>query len=187
MTGAARRRRALVWAALPAMAVAACGDDDGDVDVEAYGGDYTVTMVVGAATSDDRADPALLPAVRTSFTERWVLDCDSDSCVLRRPECGAVLGDLDGLELALPAPGPGEPAEALTGTAEGVRPEPAVEEPDPCDGTPAETWTVRVDVSVAGDVLNGSVIRTPDQLASSVPDAECYGVDLTLGLSGVRE
>jgi hypothetical protein len=169
------------------VALAACGDDDGGADVEAYGGEYTVTMVVGASASDDDADPALLPAVRTSYTERWVLACDSDSCVLRRPEGGAVLGDLDGLELAFPAPGPGEPAEALTGTAAGVRPEPAVEEPDPCDGTPAETWTVRVDVSVAGDVLNGSVIRTPDELASSVPEAECYGVDLTLGLSGVRD
>jgi hypothetical protein len=173
---------------LLAIAVTACGDDDGGgVDLEAYDGAYTVTMVVGAVASDESADPALLPAVQTSYTERWQLDCDSDRCVLGRPEGGAVLGDLDGLELALPVPGPGEPAEALTGTAAGVRPEPAVEEPDPCDGTPAETWTVRVDVSVTGDVLNGSVIRTPDELASSVPEAECYGVDLTLGLSGVRE
>ena len=125
--------------------------------------------------------------MRTSFTERWVLECNADRCVLRRPDGGAVLGDLDGLELALPTPGPGEPAEALTGRAEGVRPEPAVEDPDPCDGTPAETWTVRVDVSVESDVLSGSIIRTPDALAASVAEADCYGVDLTLGLSGVRE
>jgi len=181
-------RRGALTAALTmgAVALLGCGDDDG-VDVEAFDGQYEVAMVVGAARSDDSVQAAALPATGTSFTEQWVLTCNATTCVLRRPEGGALLGDLDGLELALPPDDAGgEPAESLTGRAVGVHPEPAVDEPDPCDVTPAHTWTVRVDVSLVGDVLHGSVIRIPDELLSSVPEMDCYGVDLTLGLSGVR-
>jgi hypothetical protein len=162
-----------------------CGDDGGGLDVESFAGTYVVTMVVGAATSGPGAHPVLLPEPGTSFTERWELDCDPASCVLNRPDGGVALGDLDGLVLAPPPPGPTEAVEALTGTAEGVRAEAAIE-PGPCTGAASERWTVQVDVSHEGDVLSGSVVRTPDELRDTAAGPDCYGVDLTLGLSGVR-
>lgn len=163
-----------------------CGDDGGGVDVESFDGTYTVTMVVGAASSDADANPVLLPELGTSFTERWVLACEPASCVLGRPEGGVALGDLDGLVLASPPEGPGGPVEGLTGTAEGVRAEAAIDEPGPCEGSAVEQWAVRVDVSLDGDVLSGSVIRTPVALRDTTAGPDCYGIDLTLGLSGVR-
>lgn len=171
---------------LTALAVlGGCGDDGGGIDVESFAGTYVVTMVVGAAASDAGANPVLLPEPGTSFTERWELACDPARCVLHRPEGGFALGDLDGLVLAPPPPGPAEAVEALTGTAEGVRAEASIE-PGPCTGAASERWTVQVDVSHDGDVLSGSVVRTPDELRDTGAGPDCFGVDLTLGLSGVR-
>jgi hypothetical protein len=169
------------------LAGAACSSGDDDLDVAGFAGAYTVTMVVGDAISDPSAHPSLLLERGSSFTEQWVLECDASTCTLRRPDGGAVLGDLDGLRLAPPVPPPGEdPVESLAGETVGVRPEPDVAEPGPCAGSAAERWTVRVEVARTEAVLSGSVIRTPDSLLVAVGDADCYGLDLTLGLSGVR-
>jgi hypothetical protein len=55
-------------------------------------------------------------------------------------------------------------------------------EPSPCEGTRAETWTVELELSVEDDAFVGSVFRIPDALV----DGQCFGLDLTLGVSGSR-
>lgn len=164
----------LLAAAIAAAVVAgACGGDDDDAT-----GRYDVVLVVGAAVTDESADPTAFPGEGSTFEERWHLDCDGDTCTLGRPDGGAVLGTLDGLVLTR-VPGD-EPT--WRGEADDVEPEPSPEEPSPCAGTPAETWTVEVEVTLSDDLLVGSVFRQPEALLAG----DCFGLDLTLGLSGVR-
>ena len=165
-----------------------CSGDDDELDLAAFDGSYTVTMVVGAAEVDDSAHPAALVEPGDSFTEQWELDCTRSDCTLLRPEGGVVLGDLDGLPLtpATVSIEDGDSYDTLVGEVEGVQAEPDVVEPGPCAGTAAERWTVHVELAEADGVLSGSVIRTPESLLVAAGDTECFGVDLTLGLSGVR-
>jgi len=154
--------------------VAGCGGDS-PAGVE---GEWDVVLVVGAAVTDEDADLSGFPGDGSTFEERWELACADDDCTLGRPEGGAALGDLDGLRL--------EPVEdrdeTWRGEADDVRPVPGVEEPSPCAGSPTESWTVEIELSVEGPALVGSVFRIPAALA----DGDCYGLDLTFGLSGTR-
>jgi hypothetical protein len=154
--------------------LAGCGGD-GDVAID---GEWDVVLVVGAAVADAGADTSGFPGEGSTFEERWDLACDDGVCTLGRPEGGAALGDLDGLRI--------EPVddreETWRGEAEGVRPVPGVEEPSPCAGTPTESWVVQIELTVEETALVGSVFRIPDALVAG----DCYGLDLTLGLSGSR-
>lgn len=69
----------------------------------------------------------------------------------------------------------------LRGVAEGVTGAGAADDAA-CRGAPAETWTIEVEVSMEDEVLVGSVLRIPDALVAG----DCFGLDLTLGLSGTR-
>lgn len=152
----------------------ACGDDDDDRALE---GEWDVVLVVGAAVADADADTRGFPGEGSDFTERWAFDCGDDRCTLRRPGGGAALGDLDGLRLDVDD----ARADTWRGTQPGVRPAPTVGEPAPCAGTPAEAWTVEVELTREDDVLVGSVFRIPDALEAD----GCFGLDLTFGVSGV--
>ncbi len=179
--------RAAAVAALIAVGLVACGDD-GDaappVEPADFAGEWTVSLSVGRVHADPGAEVAAFPDGGL-FRETWVIDAwDDTGCTLRRPDGGFVFGDLDGLRLEL-----GD-VESLAGDAgrlvgEGSAaavPDPV--DPQPCDSTPAQRWTVRVEIGVQDDVLSGSAFRTPDVLVSEADGRPCYGLDLTLGFSG---
>ena len=116
------------------------------------------------------ADASAFPGAGSDATETWTFDCDEDECVLTRP-AGGFLGGLD----AVP---PRTDGETYTAEVTGVRPEGS----SPCAGTPAETWTVEVELTAEDESFVGSVFRIPDALVSG----DCFGLDLTLGVSGSR-
>lgn len=161
-------------AALALVLLPACGDGDGDGDEGPVA--YDVVLVVGAAEAIPAADTAGFPGIGSDFTERWVLDCDGAGCTLHRNP-GPPLGLLE--ELRLEPAGDGS-SDDLRGVAAGVTAVPSPVEPSPCEGTPAETWTIEVELTREGDTIVGSVFRVPDALRSG----DCFGLDLTLGLSG---
>jgi hypothetical protein len=53
-----------------------------------------------------------------------------------------------------------------------------------CYGTPAYRWDVHIEVDVVDGVLSGTVLRIPEELRTTVEGTGCFGIDLTLGLSG---
>jgi hypothetical protein len=159
-------RRAVVALAL----LIACGGDE----PETFDGPWDVVLVVGSASADPAADASAFPGVGSDATETWTFACDGEGCVLSRA-AGGFLGGLDGVRLEVV----GDTARAEVA---GVRPVPAPEEPSPCAGTPAETWTVQIEVSLDDETFVGSVIRIPDALVAD----DCFGLDLTLGVSGSR-
>ena len=158
-------------AAASLLVVAACGAGDDEPTLD---GDWDVVLVVGAAIADPAADTSAFPGEGSDATEQWAFECGDDgACELSRPP-GGFLGDLDRLRV--------EPVEgSMRGEAPGVQPPPPVEV-EPCTGSAAETWTVRLELTLDGDTFVGSIFRIPDALV----DGECFGLDLTLGLSGTR-
>lgn len=179
----------LAAAVVLAVAATGCGgDDDDDAAPEPHdlSGEWDVSMVVGAVDADPEADPAEFPGDAT-FRERWTFeDCDGQGCTLRRPDGGVLLGDLDGLRVALGA-GDGLAAgdeQRFIGEGRAQDPMP-LEDPTPCDGTNTERWSVRIEVGVSQGVLSGSVIRTPEALRLDAGGIPCFGFDLTLGFSGI--
>ena len=116
-----------------------------------------------------------------------------------RPEGGLLLGDLDDVPFAFVDSGTVDDTPRFTGdgTADAVarvdpQPPPGedVEGPVPgaldaaCFGSPAYRWEVHIEVDVADGVLSGTVLRIPEELRTTVDGTECFGIDLTLGLSG---
>lgn len=189
-------RRAAVAAAV-AVAVGAVGgvllatrDGDGDrPSAEPFEGAWDVSLVVGAIDADPGADPASFPSDAT-FRERWVFEaCDEETCTLRRPDGGLLLADLDDVPFRFATVNRLEDDERFTG--EGIAEEPAAaegtddEHADPCAGTATRRWTVRIEVSVVDRVLSGTVLRSPEARRIEVGGAPCFGLDLTLGFSGV--
>ena len=156
--------RALLLAAL---LLAACSGED---DADTLDGRWDAVLVVGAADADPAADASAFPGPGSDASEMWAFECDGDGCVLDR-STGGFLGGLDGVRLE-------HDGETYTAEVTGVRPD----EPSPCAGTPAETWTVELELTVDGDSFVGSVFRIPDALVAG----DCFGLDLTLGVSGSR-
>jgi hypothetical protein len=186
----AARRAVAAAAVVCGLAASACGgggDDDAAPDPVLFEGPWDVTLVVGAVDADPGADPASFPG-DASFRERWVFEgCDEAGCTLRRPDGGFLLGDLDGVEFELRAD-PIADEDRFTGEGEAadlVLPGDDDHGPDPCSGTDARRWTVLVELSVADRVLSGTVLRRPVARTVAAGGATCYGIDLTLGLSGV--
>jgi hypothetical protein len=163
------------------------GSGDGP-SAEPFEGAWDVSLVVGAVDADPGADPASFPGDAT-FRERWVFeDCDDDSCTLRRPDGGLLLGDLDEVPFTFQSLRGVDDVERFAGEGTGAELPPPVESdepPEPCVGTPAREWTVQIEVSVADRVLSGTVLRAPDARQLEVEGTTCYGLDLTLGFSGV--
>ena len=161
---------------------------DGGPTAEPFEGAWDVSLVVGAVDADPGADPASFPGDAT-FRERWVFeDCDDDTCTLRRPDGGLLLGDLDGVPFTFQSLRGVDDVERFAGEGTGSEPPPPAESdepPDPCAGTPARQWTVQIEVSVADRVLSGTVLRSPEARQYEVEGTTCYGLDLTLGFSGV--
>lgn len=191
---------------LAALLVAAgCGGGGGDEpaapDPAGLAGAWDVSLVVGLVEADPEADPLYQDVV--TFQERWVFeDCDAEGCVLRRPDGGVLLGDLDGVRVAL-GEGTGLDADAalrLVGEGDAALPaEEGHEGPEeapvegeveheehagPCDDSPTQRWRIRVELGLQGRVLSGSAFRTPEALRDDSPGFPCFGYDLTLGLSG---
>jgi hypothetical protein len=111
--------------------------------------------------------------------------CDQDSCTLLRPDGGILLGDLDGVEFAFRSPGTLDDEERFVGEA-GAEDVPVPdEEPDPCAGTAARRWDVRIELSVQDRVLSGTALRRPESQRVEAAGVTCFGLDLTLGFSGV--
>jgi hypothetical protein len=149
------------------LVLAACsGDDEEPATLD---GEWDVVFVVGAADADPAADASAVPDVGSDASERWTFTCDGAGCTLSRP-AGGLLGTLDGLRLEAAD-------ESMRGEATDVR-----AGASPCAGSPAETWTVQVELTLEENTFVGSVFRIPDALVAG----ECFGVDLTLGLSGSR-
>jgi hypothetical protein len=198
-----------------AAALAGCGGDDGP-DARDFEGSWEVSLFVGAVRAEPGADPASFPGEDTAFRETWVFEeCDEETCTLRRPEGGLLLGDLDDVAFAFVDSGTVDDTPRFTGegTADAVArvdPEPPPEEdgvegpvqgPDEdeddhghegeaegsldaaCFGTLAYRWDVHIEVDVADGVLSGTVLRIPLEPRTTVDGTECFGIDLTLGLS----
>jgi hypothetical protein len=187
---AVRRAVAVGVAVLCGTAAAGCGggdDDDAGPDPNQFEGAWDVTLVVGAVDADPGADPASFPG-DASFRERWVFEeCGTEGCTLRRPDGGLLLGDLDRVAFELRTD-PIADEDRFTGEGEAAEPAPPGDDdhgPDPCAGTDARRWTVLVEVNVADRVLSGTVLRRPVARTAPAGDAACYGIDLTLGLSGI--
>lgn len=189
----------LVAGALAVTSVGGCGDPgDPTPDATAYEGEWDVSLVAGAVDADPGADPASFPGDAT-YRERWVFDgCDEDRCTLRRPEGGLLLGDLDGVELEFSTPTELDDVPRFTGTALAAAvPRPAEAEGDEhegevdvaddqhCAGSPTHRWAVTIEVDVRDRVLSGTVLRRPESRQEDVGGLRCFGVDLTLGFSGV--
>jgi hypothetical protein len=200
-------------------ALAGCSDGDDGPDARDFAGSWDVQLVVGAVDADPAADPASFPG-DTSFRERWVFeDCDEQTCTLRRPEGGLLLGDLDDVGFAFVDAGSVDDTLRFTGDATAdavarVDPEPPPEDGEvvgpvapgddegegddghghegeaeggadaACYGTPAYRWDVHIEVDVVDGVLSGTVLRIPEELRTTVEGTGCFGIDLTLGLSG---
>lgn len=181
------RLRAATVAALLIAGLAACGDDEDaapPVEPADFAGEWTVSLSVGRVQADPAAEVEAFPDGGL-FRETWVIDtCDETSCTLRRPDGGFLFGDLDGLRLEL-----GD-EESLAGDAGRLVGEgeaaavPRPVDPEPCDRTPAQRWSIRVEIGVSDGVLSGSAFRTPEALVSEAEGSPCYGLDLTLGFSG---
>lgn len=187
---AVRRWRVVVLMTLATalMASSACssGGDDRP-EVAEYAGDWDVSLVVGNVDADPDADPATFPGNDT-FREHWIIeDCDDEACTLSRPDGGFLLGDLDGIRLEYTTAGALEGDDMRFVGVGDARPLAVVDpesEPDPCAGSAAQRWSVRIEVDVRDSVLSGTVIRTPEALRSDVEATTCFGLDITLGFSG---
>jgi hypothetical protein len=189
-------------------ALAGCGGGDDEPDARDFAGSWDVQLVVGAVDADPGVDPAALPG-DTSFRETWVFeDCDREACTLRRPDGGLLLGDLDAVPFAFVDSGSIDDTARFTGeaTAEAVARVDPAPPPDEggtgeddhghegeaeggadaaCYGSSAYRWSVHIEVDVTDGVLSGTVLRIPEQLRVTAGGIQCYGIDLTLGLSGI--
>jgi len=206
-------RRPVMAAALlsAVIALGACGGGEEAPRASDFEGAWNVTLVVGAVDADPGADPASFPG-DASFRERWVFeDCDDEACTLRRPDGGLLLGDLDGVPFevvtgldqeerfvgegqAAELPRPDQPDDEAgdddpVGGAGPEVPEEEADHAEPgedvCAGTSARRWSVRVELSVSDRVLSGTILRRPEARQLQVGEVTCYGLDLTLGFSGV--
>jgi hypothetical protein len=123
-------------------------------------------------------------------------DCDADSCVLRRPEGGLLLGDLDGIEFAFSDESSLDGGDRFGGEGEAALVPPPGEEDDHaegevevaddahCAGSATRRWAVQIEVDARDQVLSGTVLRSPEARQEVVEGLTCYGVDLTMGFSG---
>lgn len=189
----------LAAAAMTAGALAGCGGDDDGPDARDFEGEWDVQMVVGAVDADPEA--IVTVAVGDTFRERWTFDgCDERTCSLHRPEGGLVLGDLDDVPFEFVDSGSIDDTPRFTGRAtatavERVDPEPPPGEEEAhddeaseaasCAGSATERWAVTIEVDVRDGVLSGTVLRIPEALVEDVDGTQCFGTDLTLGLSGI--
>ena len=174
-----------------AVALVGCGGGDDGPDARDFEGSWDVQLVVGAVQADPEA--IVTTAVGDAVRERWEFeDCDEDACTLRRPEGGLVLGDLDGVPFEFVDSGSVDDTPRFTGrtTATAV-PRVDPEPPHGEDGDPAACaesatvrWAVTIELDVQDDVLSGTVLRIPEALVEDVDGTQCFGIDLTLGLSG---
>lgn len=181
--GAGVARVALVALAVVAV-VAGCRDgDQAPPDPIDLTGSWDVTLVIGAADADPDAPDGLVPGLEpgeATFVEHWRFDgCDASGCTLRRPDGGILLGDLDGLRLTLDPE-----TDRFVGEGEAANP-PPIEDATGCDSASTQRWTVTVDLGVTDDVLSGAVQRSPEALRADVEGETCFGIGLSLGLSGI--
>jgi hypothetical protein len=212
---AAPRLRWLAAGVVLSGVLGGCSDSDGGLDPAEFAGEWEVSMVVGGVDADPGADPATFPGDATFREHWVIDSCDDTSCVLHRPDGGLLLGDLDDVRFELTAGGVGDDEERFVAEGDasavprgGGHPEPGegeehgdgeeggeAEEADDhddqesateaCIGSPAQRWSVRIEVGVRDEVLSGTVIRTPETLRTQVGDTSCFGLDLTIGFSGV--
>jgi hypothetical protein len=184
--------------------LAGCGDDaPSRPDAAAFEGAWDVSLVVGSVDADPGADPATLPG-DTTYRERWVFeDCDEQGCLLRRPDGGLLLGDLDEVDFAFTEASTLDDQARFTGEGEAATiPRPAeagehaddagegegdveVADDEHCVGSATRRWAVRIEVDVRDEVLSGTVLRRPEARQEVVEGLTCFGIDLTLGFSGV--
>jgi hypothetical protein len=176
-------------AAVVLLLVAACsgGGDDGSgppggvTDPHDLTGDWDVSLAIGTIDADADIPQALLPDRDFDYMEHWAFDgCDDDGCTLHRPDGGILLGDLDDVALTL------DPVSGdLTADAEAAAPVDRAEA-GPCEGVATDHWTITLHVGVADGVLSGSVLRHASQRRLEVEaDTTCFGIDLSLGFSGL--
>jgi hypothetical protein len=191
------RARVATAALATAAVLAACGGGDDGPDARDFAGAWDVQLIVGAVDADPDATTTV--AAGDTFRERWVFEaCDEETCSLRRPEGGLVLGDLDGLAFEFVDSGSVDDTPRFTGQGPAaavprVDPEPPPGEEDDhddgdddaCTGSAAQRWEVTIELDVRDDVLSGTVLRIPEALVADVDGTQCFGVDLTLGLSGI--
>ena len=191
------RARVATAALATAAVLAGCGGGDDGPDARNFAGAWDVQLIVGAVDADPDATSTV--AAGDTFRERWVFEaCDEETCSLRRPEGGLVLGDLDGLAFEFVDSGSVDDTPRFTGqgpaaAAPRVDPEPPPGEEDDhdagdddvCTGSAAQRWEVTIELDVRDDVLSGTVLRIPEALVADVDGTQCFGVDLTLGLSGI--
>jgi hypothetical protein len=179
-------------------ALAGCGGGDDGPDARDFEGEWDVQMVVGAVEADP--DAIVTVAAGDTFRERWKFDaCDEQTCSMHRPEGGLVLGDLGDVPFEFVDSGSIDDTPRFTGRAtatavERVDPEPPPGEEDDhadeapadaaCAGSAVERWEVTIELDVREGVLSGTVLRIPEELVATVGGTECFGIDLTLGLSG---
>lgn len=178
----------LVTLATALMVSSACSDGgDGRPEVAEFAGDWDVSLVVGNVDADPEADPATFPGTDT-FREHWIIeDCDDEACTLSRPDGGFLLGDLDGVRLEYTTAGALEGNDQRfvgVGDARSLTAADPESESDPCAGSAAQRWSVRIEVDVRDSVLSGTVIRTPEAMRTEIEATTCFGLDLTLGFSG---
>lgn len=167
---------------------AGCGGDDGPdaPDPATLAGTWDVSLIVGLADGEPGAEEGF--PTESTFHERWVFEnCDDTGCLLRRPDGGFVLGDLDRLRVELgQGLGLAEGDQLrFIGEGEAATPLPAdADDAGPCDGSAALRWSVRLEVAVRDGILSGSVFRPPEARQVDVDGVTCFGLDLTMGLSG---
>jgi len=194
------RARVAMAALATAAVLAACGGGDEGPDARDFAGSWDVQLVVGAVDADPEAITTV--AVGDTFRERWVFEaCDEQTCSLRRPEGGLVLGDLDGMAFEFVDSGSVDDTPRFTGEGPATAvprvdpaPPPGEEDDhddqgpaddDVCAGSTVQRWEVTIEVDARDGVLSGTVLRIPEALVANVDGTQCFGVDLTLGLSGI--
>lgn len=181
-------RRTLAAAVL---LLAACSDGGGGgggggasrPNPEELAGEWEVTMVIGTVDADDDIVPSLLPDRDADYRETWRFEsCDDTGCTLRRPDGGLLLGDLDNVRFAFAD----DLANDLGVTTDAAEPGNDGGTPGPCEGQGTDEWTVTIQLGVHDSVLSGSVLRQAVEHRVAVDeDTTCFGVSLSLGLSGV--
>lgn len=168
--------------AAASVALVGCSSGDDPTDPADLAGSWAVTLVVGAADADPGAPEGLIPGLEAgeaTFVEHWRFEsCDASGCTLRRPDGGVLLGDLDGVRLELDPD-----TDRFVGDAAATNP-PPIEDPTPCDTAPTQAWAVSVDLGVADEVLSGAVQRVAEEQRVDVEGETCFGIGLSLGLSG---
>lgn len=175
-----------------ALLAAACSDGGGSggsggdtLDPRELSGDWQVTLVIGTADFDPDINQALVPDRTIDYDEHWRFEsCDDTGCTLRRPDGGLLLGDLDNVRVSLPDGASGDRVE-LEAETDAAEPLSEGTPAGPCEGAVTDHWTVSLRVGTHDRVLSGSVLRNADEHRTEVDGTPCWGVDLSLGFSGV--